>query len=811
MAFHRRIERFFPAAAPRALLAALCVGAMGGLFAAREADGQEAQPAPAPAPAGDDDFGVETPKAKPEAAAEAAPASEEKQYLSAIDAHLTFLQALETEKRFPSAATCGECHPDQYREWSVSAHAYAQLSPIFNTMHAAIVERTAGTNGDFCIRCHTQVGMQRDEPLFTSNLKRHPASVEGITCIVCHRIEENYGKVSGRMHINQGAIFEPVFGPQGNKILKETLQREDLAKKLNPAPPVEGEEERVGKKDIHGDVVKFDPISTSGFCGTCHDVNLYNGFRLEEAFTQFKNSPAAAKGETCQDCHMGKIPGAVVPGVSKKDDPERFALLNYLRGPGARIGGDVGAKADDPATGQYGVATPERKRTSHLFAGPDYSIVHPALFPHSEDLRQAMWEYEREIPGAGGKFERVGMKHLIAFKWEDGWGDPESGFEKKAVETPDLEKGLPWPWNDSVARLTLREKLNDSFKLLNEIDRQRHQMLRRALQFGDFKVTRNDAGGLAFALQIVNATDGHGAPTGFDAERLMFLHTTVTDRRGRVVYESGDRDPNGDVRDLHSAFVHHRAEKSGPWLEASAWKEAAGLARSKDDRVWLPDPDLFSLQSRFLTRNNRGGEREQILAINYSVDPLPYIRPDTRPGILVARPAAARKQFRGLPPLGSIWAEYRVDPARLTGEGPYTVRFRFVCQMVPVNLVREIADRGFDYNLSPREVGKRVAYGHRVTASDRDEDRRGGALTIWDRTLTLGDAPQGKSLKPTEAEIMAAPEKAPFPWKDPAIFGAIGGISVAPPVELPTHPDGSLKPSPILPKPSKGNTDDRFE
>ena len=37
MAFHRRIERFSPAAAPRALLAALCVGAMGGLFAAREA------------------------------------------------------------------------------------------------------------------------------------------------------------------------------------------------------------------------------------------------------------------------------------------------------------------------------------------------------------------------------------------------------------------------------------------------------------------------------------------------------------------------------------------------------------------------------------------------------------------------------------------------------------------------------------------------------------------------------------------------------------------------------------------------------
>ncbi len=41
---------------------------------------------------------------------------------SAEDAH----EALFAEKRFPSAATCGSCHPKNYRDWAVSQHAYSQ-------------------------------------------------------------------------------------------------------------------------------------------------------------------------------------------------------------------------------------------------------------------------------------------------------------------------------------------------------------------------------------------------------------------------------------------------------------------------------------------------------------------------------------------------------------------------------------------------------------------------------------------------------------------------------------------------------------
>ena len=113
------------------------------------------------------------------------------------------------EDRFPSAVACATCHPDHYREWSVSPHAYAQMSPIFNAFHGTVLKITNGTNGDFCIRCHTPVGMNLGEPEFMSNMDRHPTSREGVTCIVCHRLDSAYGKLSGRLAIVEGDIFDP--------------------------------------------------------------------------------------------------------------------------------------------------------------------------------------------------------------------------------------------------------------------------------------------------------------------------------------------------------------------------------------------------------------------------------------------------------------------------------------------------------------------------------------------------------------------------------------------------------------------------
>ena len=83
----------------------------------------------------------------------------------AFEAH----KALFSDSKFPSAKACRVCHKSQYRQWSVSQHAYAQLSPVFMAMHNTTNKENSSTNGDFCIRCHNPIGMSLKESLFAAS------------------------------------------------------------------------------------------------------------------------------------------------------------------------------------------------------------------------------------------------------------------------------------------------------------------------------------------------------------------------------------------------------------------------------------------------------------------------------------------------------------------------------------------------------------------------------------------------------------------------------------------------------------------
>ena len=547
--------------------------------------------------------------------------------------------ALFLENRFPSANTCATCHPEHYEEWSVSAHAYAQLSPVFNAMHGKILKLTNGTNGDFCIRCHTPVGMNLGEPEFMTNMDRHPTSREGITCIACHRIKNPYGKVSGRLAIVEGDIFDAVYGSIGAEILDE-VTAEDSEFRVNTERGKSG-------RSIHAEAEELPQLSTSAFCGACHDVNLVNGFRLEEAFSEYKSTSAARNGTSCQDCHMG-----IVPGKAE----------GYATGPAAIVGG---------------IPTRARKRTNHMFAGPDYSIIHKGLFPHN--ARAA---------------EMATMREWLTFDVEAGWGT--DAFEDNVPN--DFQ--FPERWTYADDRYDAREIINQNEALLARISDERHAVLRAGYVLGDVDIQKVNSSGIEFSVEMKNGTNGHNVPTGFDAERLVFIQITVTDADGKVVFVSGDRDPNGDVRDLHSIYVHNGE---------------------------LPlDKYLFSLQSKFLTRMVRGGEREQVLAVNYSPSPLPFLRPSTRATVLLGRPVGARKHRSTIGPLESKWATYKVSRDQLRGSRPpYSANVKVIAQMIPVNLVKEIQDVGFDYFMSPRDVADRVVEGAQ-TLWDIDVDLSGG-------------------------------------------------------------------------------------
>lgn len=536
-------------------------------------------------------------------------------------------QRLFKEVAYPSALTCATCHPKHYDEWSVSQHAYAQLSPLMLAMQNTINVVTSTTNGDFCLRCHAPVGSELEEPFGLSNLDRHPASREGITCVACHRINKNFGKVSGRISLEPGDIYQPIYGPEGNDELAKALaQPEKFRVTTNPDEPGRG---------VHSKVEKFFEITTPGFCATCHDVFAPNGLRIEEAFSEFKNTPATKDGRTCQDCHMGKVQGAAE---------------GFEHGSAAIVGDEK---------------TTPRKLTNHFFAGPDYSIIHPGLFPHN--VKAARFKTMRE---------------WLEFKWEDGWGTDE--FEDSIPE--DFE--FPETWASIDDRYDARAIINEQLKKLEWADTKRREVLQNAFDLSEIRVTQSDKNGLNFELDVKSISDGHLMPNGFDAERLFFMQVELKDANGRVVFISGDRDPNGDLRDRHSKYV-----------------QAGEIA---------VDEQLFNIQSKFLVRLQHGAEREQVLPSPVSVSVAPYIRPENRPSSLYGRAKSARKHRKGIEPFGKRTASYEIAPELLTGPSPYTLDVKFISQALPVNLVTTVQVAGFDYNMSPKRVADKLVEGSMV-------------------------------------------------------------------------------------------------
>ncbi|HSL85050.1 MAG TPA: multiheme c-type cytochrome, partial [Thermoanaerobaculia bacterium] len=151
---------------------------------------------------------------------------------------------------FPSASECATCHPAQYDEWRFSSHAYASISPMFHKFEQRINDLSQGTIGYFCMRCHatvaTSLGESRALPLW----ERARVSREGITCVTCHRVDENYVKVNGERRILRGDVHEPVYGSIGGSGVAQVVENRE-------AYNVAVTEDQFGL-DIHREGIRFE-------------------------------------------------------------------------------------------------------------------------------------------------------------------------------------------------------------------------------------------------------------------------------------------------------------------------------------------------------------------------------------------------------------------------------------------------------------------------------------------------------------------------------------------------------------------------
>src|SRR5437868_3874694 len=190
------------------------------------------------------------------------------------------------EGSYPTAAQCGACHTQIYREWSSSSHAYASISPMFHKFEQTINDLSSGTVRSFCVRCHQQVGTQRGEERWQPLWERSQVAREGVTCITCHRITEEYGKTNGQRTVQPGDISRPVTSSGKGSKFNEVLAQKDYYR-ITTSPKERG-------LQIHLGFVKFEQISKSEFCASCHQVAVQPGIKLEVVWDQYRASPAAA-------------------------------------------------------------------------------------------------------------------------------------------------------------------------------------------------------------------------------------------------------------------------------------------------------------------------------------------------------------------------------------------------------------------------------------------------------------------------------------------------------------------------------------
>lgn len=191
-------------------------------------------------------------------------------------------------------ASCQTCHPNHFREWSGSMHAYASEDPVFLAMNARGQRETKGALGDFCVSCHAPVAVRTGATRDGLNLASLPRSVKGVTCYFCHQIDKVEGTHNAAVRFaDDGVLRGGILDPVGNGAHRAEYS------------PLHDREE----------------LGSSPTCGSCHDIVTPAGVHLERTFAEWQGTVFAQGNPksllSCAKCHMPGRDGlaAEAPGV----------------------------------------------------------------------------------------------------------------------------------------------------------------------------------------------------------------------------------------------------------------------------------------------------------------------------------------------------------------------------------------------------------------------------------------------------------------------------------------------------------------
>ena len=407
---------------------------------------------------------------------------------------------------------------------------------------------------------------------------------------------------------------------------------------------------------VPGDIFEpvYGPYEGDGLAAVVRDASAYRvatnaserGNRIHTTAVKFA---PLSKSEFCVGCHQVAVNLGIKLEVVWEQYRDSPAFRDGVTCQNCHMS-DTPGVAVDRSRGPSAVVNgeeinPDRPHSNHGFVGPGYPIAHPGIFPHNAEAAEN-WTIEE----------------WLEFDYRAGWGKIDY---EDAVEEGEIDAEFPDTWEDRFDREEAREIIEVQLEKLNEKRDLRRQVMENGSHLDGPFIDSSPAVGrsLKFAYKVTNTNPGHNFPSGsLGAQPEIWLNVALIDPDGNNVWESGYVDSNGDMADLHSLDV------------------ATGLIEHDDQ--------LFNLQTKFLTTNVKGTDREMYLPVNFDVDQLPFLRPPPQPASVINHPPFVRMEGRSLPPLSSRMARYKVPASALTKPGTYRLAVRLRSRAEPIYFMR---------------------------------------------------------------------------------------------------------------------------
>ncbi|KAF0113708.1 MAG: Uncharacterized protein FD149_2049 [Rhodospirillaceae bacterium] len=172
-------------------------------------------------------------------------------------------------ERALAPAACGTCHVGVFADWQSSVHAKAFSPGLVGQLLTYSAAET-----QICLDCHAPLAEQAAAfERARAKGQAHWPQAQGLAAA---------GNGCGGCHVRERRRFGP---PQ-----RET-----------------GKEGPEFVNGAHGGVIRTKDFEQSDFCASCHQFpqdQAINGKPLENTVEEWRHSPHAAAGRTCQSCHM---------------------------------------------------------------------------------------------------------------------------------------------------------------------------------------------------------------------------------------------------------------------------------------------------------------------------------------------------------------------------------------------------------------------------------------------------------------------------------------------------------------------------